>query len=71
MTVNMVTLPEPKSGANHPKLTTCTQKLRFRHSAIYQTTKALAIPRCLYGSEMAVLVGVVIGKCLCEMPSIA
>jgi hypothetical protein len=33
---------------------------------IYQTMKALAIPRCLYGSEM-VLLGVVIGKC--EMPS--
>jgi hypothetical protein len=43
-----------------------TQKWRFRHSAIYQTIKALAILRCLYGSEM-VLVGVVIGKC--KMPS--
>ena len=43
-----------------------TQKRRFRHTAIYQTIKALAIPRCLYGSEM-VLLGVVIGKC--EMPS--
>ena len=29
---------------------------------IYQTIKALAILRCLYGSEMVVL-GVVIGKC--------
>ena len=38
------------------------QKRRFRHSAIYQTIKALAILRCLYGSEM-VLLGVVIGKC--------
>ena len=37
-----------------------TQKRCFRHSAIYQTIKALAIPRCLYGSEM-VLLGVVIG----------
>jgi hypothetical protein len=26
-----------------------TQKRRFRHSAIYQTLKALAILRCLYG----------------------
>jgi hypothetical protein len=43
-----------------------TQKRRFRHSAIYQTIKALAILRCLYGSKM-VLLGVVIGKC--EMPS--
>ena len=43
-----------------------TQKRRSRHSAIYQTIKALAILRCLYGSEM-VLSGVVIGKC--EMPS--
>jgi hypothetical protein len=43
-----------------------TQKRRFRHSAIYQTIKALAIPRCLYGSEM-VFLGVVLGKC--EMPS--
>jgi hypothetical protein len=42
-----------------------TQKRRFRHSAIYQTIKALAILRCLYGSEMVVL-GVVLGKC--EMP---
>jgi hypothetical protein len=38
-----------------------TQKRRFRHTAIYQTIKALA------GSEM-VLLGVVIGKC--EMPRI-
>jgi stage V sporulation protein SpoVS len=43
-----------------------TQKRRFRHSAIYQTIKALAILRCFYGSEM-VLLGVVLGKC--EMPS--
>ena len=43
-----------------------TQKRRSRHSAIYQTVKALAILRCLYGSDM-VLLGVVIGKC--EMPS--
>jgi hypothetical protein len=55
----MVTLLEPQSGTDH------TQKQRFRHSAIYQTIKALAILRCLYGSEM-VLLGVVIGKC--EMP---
>jgi hypothetical protein len=43
-----------------------TQTRRFRHTAIYQTIKALAILRCLYGSEM-VLLGVVIGKC--EMTS--
>jgi hypothetical protein len=43
-----------------------TQIRRTRHSAIYQTIKALASLRCLYGSEM-VLLGVVIGKC--EMPS--
>jgi hypothetical protein len=43
-----------------------TQKRRSRNSAIYQTIKALAILRCLYGSEM-VLLGVVIGKY--EMPS--
>ena len=42
-----------------------TQKRRFRHSAIYQTIKASAILRCLYGSEM-MLLGVVLGKC--EMP---
>jgi hypothetical protein len=64
MTVNMVTLLEPQSGTKRPKLT--TPKRCFRHSAIYQTIKALAILRCLYGSEMVVL-GVVIGKC--EMPS--
>ena len=29
-----------------------TQKRRFRHTAIYQTIKALAILRCLYGSVM-------------------
>ena len=32
-----------------------TQKRRFRHTAIYQTIKALAILRCLYGSEMVLL----------------
>jgi hypothetical protein len=39
---------------------------RFFYSAIYQTIKALAILRCLHGSEM-VLLEVVIGKY--EMPS--
>ena len=34
-----------------------TQKRRFRHTAIYQTIKALAILRCLYGSEMVLLGG--------------
>ena len=43
-----------------------TQRRRSRHSAIYQTIKALAILMCLYGSEM-VLLGVVIGTC--EMPN--
>ena len=43
-----------------------TQKRHFHHSAIYHVIKALAILRCLYGSEMVVL-GVVIGKC--QMPS--
>jgi hypothetical protein len=38
-----------------------TQKRRFRHSTIYKTIKALAILRCLYGSEI-VLLGVVFGK---------
>ena len=36
-----------------------TQKRCFRHSAIYQTIKALTILRCSYGSEM-VLLGVVL-----------
>jgi stage V sporulation protein SpoVS len=45
-----------------------TQKRCSRHSAIYQTIKALAILRCFYGSEV-VLLGVVIGKC--DMPSTA
>ena len=34
-----------------------TQKRRSRHIAIYQTIKALAILRCLYGSEMVLLGG--------------
>jgi hypothetical protein len=62
MTVNMVTLPEPQSGTKRPKLTTPKNDA----FAIVQTIKALAILRCLHGSEM-VLLGVVIGKC--EMPS--
>ena len=42
-----------------------TQKRHFRHSAIYQTIKALPILRCLYGSEMVVLgVSLVSVKCL-------
>ena len=43
-----------------------TQKRHFCHIAVYQTIKALAILRCLHGSEMVVL-GAVIGKC--QMPS--
>ena len=39
-----------------------TQKRRFRHGAICRTINALAILRCLHGSEM-VLLGVVIRKC--------
>ena len=39
-----------------------TQKLRFRHGAICQTINALAILRCLNGSEM-VLLEVVFRKC--------
>ena len=39
-----------------------TQKRCFRHGAICRTIKALAILRCLYGSEMVQL-GVVIKKC--------
>ena len=50
-----------------PSETDHTQKRLFRHSAIYQTIKALAILRCLYGLGM-VFLRVVIGKC--EMPSI-
>ena len=38
-----------------------TQKRRFRHGAICRTIKALAILRCLYGSE-TVRLGVVIRK---------
>ena len=38
-----------------------TQKWRFCHGVICRTMKALAILRCLYGSEM-VLLGVVIWK---------
>ena len=43
-----------------------TQKRRFRHTSIYQTIKALAILRCLYGSEMVLLGGwsLVSVKCL-------
>ncbi len=65
MVDNMVMLPEPRIR-DETSETVHTQKRHFRHSAIYQTIKALAIPRCLYGSEMVVL-GVVIGKC--PMPS--
>jgi hypothetical protein len=57
----MVTLPEPQSAAKRPKLTTPKN-----YAFIYQTIKALAILRFLYGSVM-VLSGVVIGKC--SMPS--
>ena len=56
----MVTLPKPESWTkfrNRPH-----QKRRFCNGAICRTIKALAILRCLCGSEM-VLLGVVIGKC--------
>ena len=40
------------------------QKWRFRHGAICRTIIGLAILRCLYGSEMVLLVlGVLIRKC--------
>ena len=64
MTVNMVTLPEPQSGTKRPKSTLKTR--HFRHSAIYQTMKALVILTCVYGSEIVVL-GAVIRKC--QIPS--
>ena len=51
---------------DEPSETDHTQTRRPRHSAIYQTIKALAILRCSYGSDM-MLLGVVFGKC--EMPS--
>jgi hypothetical protein len=56
----LIPIRDETSGTDH------TQKRRFRHTAMYQTIKSLAILRCLYGSEMGLL-GVVIGKC--EMPS--
>ncbi len=49
-----------------------TQKLHFRHSAIYQTINVLATLRCLYGSEMVVQVlGVVIVKSKMSSPDIS
>jgi hypothetical protein len=68
MTVNMVTLHEPKSWANRTKLTTPKNDVFARHSAIYHANhKSFGyILRYLYGSEI-MLSGVVIGKC--EMPS--
>ena len=65
MTVNMVTLPEPQSGTKRPKPTT-PKNDAFAIVLSTKTVQALAILRCLYGSEM-VLLGVVIGKG--EMPS--
>ena len=47
---------------NETSETDHTQKRHFRHGAICRTIKALAILRCLYGSEI-VLLGVVIRKC--------
>ena len=47
---------------NETSETNHTQKRRFRNGAICRTIKALAILRCLCGSEM-VLLGVVIKKC--------
>ena len=57
----MVTVPEPESGSE----TDHGQKRRFRHSAIYQTMKNLAILKYLHGWEM-VLLGVVVRNV--EMP---
>jgi hypothetical protein len=66
MTVNMVTLLEPQSGTKHPKLTTPKNDAFAIVLSTKPCIKALAILRCLFGSEM-VLLGVVLGKC--EMPS--
>ena len=41
-----IRIRDEMSETNH------TQKRRFRNSAICQTIKALAILKCLYGSEM-------------------
>ena len=60
MAVKMGTLPEPESGTKRPKPTTHKNDA-LRHGAICRTIKALAILRCLNGSEM-VLLGVVIRK---------
>ncbi len=65
MTVNMVTLPEPQSGAKRPKLTTPKNDTSATVLYIYQTIKALPFLRLLYGSEMVVLgVSLVSVKCL-------
>ena len=47
-----------------------TQERRFRHGAICRTIKGLGIMRCLYGSEMVLLL-VVIGKCETPTPNIS
>ena len=61
MAVKMVTLPEPESGTKHPKPTT-PKNDAFPMVLSAEPIKALAILRCLHGSEM-VLLGVVIRKC--------
>ena len=53
--VNMVTLPEPQMWGEMCE-TDLTQKRRPCHIAISQIIKALAILRCLHGTE-AVLQG--------------
>ena len=53
---NAARIRDETSETNH------TQKRRFRNGAICRTIRALAILRCVYGSEM-VLLGVVIEKC--------
>ena len=64
MAVKMVTLHKPESGTKRPKPTT-PKNDAFAMNHI----KALAILRCLYGSEIVVL-GVVIGKCETILPLI-
>ena len=64
--ISTVLGPEPESGTKRPKPTTSEndhiRKRCVRHGAVCRTIKALAILRCLYGSEM-VLLGIVIWKC--------
>ena len=62
MAVKIVTLPKPESRTKRPKPTTPKNDAFAMVLSAEPCIKALAILRCLYGSEM-VLLGVVIGKC--------